>query len=290
MEKILYAKPVIDSEIEILQTRCETLKNQGHTPTLKVILVGSNPASVIYTNNKKKFCTKIGADCEIINLPESINESDFRKQVKALNENDSVHGVLIQLPLPAHLSHIDPTNLVNPDKDVDGFHSDNIAKIYRGAKGDDSLVPCTPRGVLTMCKYYDIELEGKNIVVIGRSLIVGKPMSLLMTNHNATVTLAHSRTKNLQEITKQADIIITACGTPKKFGKEYFRKDQSQIIFDVGISPIGNNKIVGDCDFKEIIDQVQAITPVPKGIGPMTIFCVTQNLLQALENSLKKKS
>jgi len=286
MEKILYAKPVIDSEVEKLTKKCSELESSGKVATLKVILVGQDQGSVIYTNNKKKFCDKIGADCEIIKLREDISEKDFLAKVNEVNTNDQVHGVLIQLPLPKHLSHIDTTNLVNPAKDVDGFHSSNIACLFRGGKGLDNLTPCTPKGILTMCNYYGIDLEGQHVVIIGRSLIVGKPLALLLGNHNATVTQAHSKTKNLKELTKSADIIITACGTPKKFNSQYFRDDQSQIVFDVGISRLPEGGIAGDCDFHQIKDQLKAITPVPRGVGPMTIFSVAQNLLQAQENSL----
>jgi methylenetetrahydrofolate dehydrogenase (NADP+)/methenyltetrahydrofolate cyclohydrolase len=286
MENILYAQPVIDNEISKLKVVCSELKNKGINPTLKVILVGEDAGSLIYTRNKKRFCEKIGADCEIIKLDESTTEEKFLELVNGFNQDDSVHGVLIQLPLTPSLSHIDTTNLVVPEKDVDGFHSFNVASLFAGNKGDSNLIPCTPKGIITMCKYYDIELEGKNVVVIGRSLIVGKPMSLLLTNHNATVTLAHSRTRGIKDITKNADIIITACGTPKKFGSDYFKTDKSQIIFDVGISSLPGGGIAGDCDFDQIKDQVMAITPVPRGVGPMTIFSVAQNLLQASQNSI----
>jgi methylenetetrahydrofolate dehydrogenase (NADP+)/methenyltetrahydrofolate cyclohydrolase len=286
MEKILYAQPVIDSEIEKLQEICSDFKSKGMTASLKVILVGEDAGSVIYTRNKKKFCEKVGAECEIIKMPEETDEAIFLKKVEELNADESVHGILIQLPLPKRLSHIDTTNLVVPEKDVDGFHYYNVAKLFAGNKGDKELIPCTPKGIITMCNYYGIDLEGKKVVVIGRSLIVGKPMALLMTNYNATVTVAHSRTKNLKELTRDADIIVTAAGTPKKFGSDYFRDDQSQIIFDVGISSMPEGGIAGDCDFHEIKDQVKAITPVPKGVGPMTIFSVTQNLLQALQNRI----
>lgn len=286
MEKILYAKPVIDNEIEVLKKKCLELNSKGVHPSLKVILVGKDAGSVIYTRNKKRFCEKIGADCEIVKLDEQVSENDFLEIVENYNNDSQVYGILIQLPLPASLSHIDTTNLVRPEKDVDGFHFYNVAKLFAGNKGDKELIPCTPKGIVTMCRHYGIELEGKKVAIVGRSIIVGKPLSLLLTNHNATVTLAHSRTTNLKEITRDADIIITAIGNPKMFGKEYFRNDQSQIVLDVGISSMPEGGIAGDCDFHQIKDQLKAITPVPKGIGPMTIFSVAQNLLQASENSL----
>lgn len=279
--KLLYAKPVIEKQVELLKQECETLINKGVTPCLKVILVGDNPGSVIYTNSKKKFAEKIGARCDIINLDKDTSESHFLKVVNEFNHDDSVHGILIQLPLPKGLSQIDTTDLVVPHKDVDGFHYENVAKLYRGQLGETSMIPCTPKGIVTMAKYYGVDFAGKNVVIVGRSLIVGKPLSLLLTNLNATVTLAHSKTLNLKELTKSADIIVTAIGSPKLFTKDFFRDDKSQIIFDVGINRSEDGKLCGDCDFTNIKDQVAAITPVPKGVGPMTIFSVSQNLISA---------
>lgn len=279
--KLLYAQPVIERQVELLKQECITLKEQGVVPCLKVILVGDNPASVIYTNSKKKFAEKIGASCEIVNLEKTITEEEFLKIVNQFNEDPLVHGILIQLPLPKSLSQIDTTDLVVPHKDVDGFHYENVAKLYRGQLGETSMIPCTPKGIVTMAKYYGVDFSGKNVVIVGRSLIVGKPLSLLLTNLNATVTLAHSKTQSLKELTKSADIIITAIGSPKLFTKEYFRNDQSQVVFDVGINRSNEGKLCGDCDFENIKDQLAAITPVPKGIGPMTIFSVSQNLISA---------
>ncbi len=279
--KLLYAQPVIEKQVELLKQECSDLKSKGVTPCLKVILVGDNPASVIYTNNKKKFAEKIGASCDIVKLDSSISETEFLKVVNDFNGDDSVHGILIQLPLPKSLSQIDTTDLVVPAKDVDGFHYENVAKLYRGQLGETTLIPCTPKGIVTMARFYGIDFAGKDVVVVGRSLIVGKPLSLLLSNLNATVTLAHSRTQNLKEITKKADIIITAIGSPKLFTRDFFRNDQTQVVFDVGINKADDGKLCGDCDFENIKDQLAAITPVPKGIGPMTIFSVSQNLISA---------
>lgn len=279
--KILYAQPVIEKQVELLKQQCTDLKSKGVIPCLKVILVGDNPASVIYTNNKKKFAERIGASCEIIKLDSTISKDDFLNVVNKFNCDEKVHGLLIQLPLPKTLSDIDTTDLVTPSKDVDGFHYENVAKLYRGQLGETTLIPCTPKGIVTMAKYYGIDFSKKNVVVVGRSLIVGKPLSLLLSNLNATVTLAHSYTQNLQQLTKNADIIITAVGSPKFFTSEYFRNDKTQIVFDVGMNNDSSGKLCGDCDFENIKDQLAAITPVPKGIGPMTIFSVSQNLISA---------
>ena len=284
MSQILLAKPVIKAEINKLKLKCQEYLDNGITPFLKVLLVGDHPASLIYTRNKKKFCEKIGAQCEILTLDSRTSEEDFMEVVEGLNADKSVHGFLIQLPLPKQLSHIDTTNLVNAYKDVDGFHSDNISKLYRGSTRENLLAPCTPMGIMTLLDFYNIEVEGKSAVVIGRSLIVGKPMALMLTNRNATVTLAHSKTKNLESLCQNADIIITACGSPKMFTQNYFKNDQSQVVIDVGISRQEDGSLSGDCDFENIKDSVKAITPVPGGVGPMTIFTVAQNLLHALDN------
>ncbi len=283
MSEILYAKPVIDAELAKLKKQCQNFIDQGILPYLKVVLVGDHPASVIYTRNKKKFCEKIGAKCDIIKLPVDTNETDFLEAVNEINNDKDVHGALIQLPLPKQLSHIDTTNLVNPKKDVDGFHSENISILYRGPQ-DNVLAPCTPKGVMTMLDHYKIDVEGVNALVIGRSLIVGKPMALMLTNRNATVTLAHSKSKDVETLCKNADIIISACGIPKFLKKSYLRTDKSQTIIDVGISRLDDGTLSGDADFDNVKEAVKAITPVPGGVGPMTIFSVAQNLLHAINN------
>lgn len=283
MTQILYAKPVINASKKSLKLQTKSIiKNYNIIPTLKVVLVGENPASVIYTTNKKVFCEKIGARCEIIKLEQDCTETLFMKTVNELNADKDVHGVLIQLPLPAHLSHIDTTNLVAPSKDVDGFHLENISKLYRN--DNSGLIPCTPKGILTLAKFYNIDFSNKNVLIIGRSLIVGKPLSLLLTSLNATVTLAHSKTKNLKDHCLNSDIIISACGKPNLINKEHIRNNQTQVVIDVGINRLPDGSLSGDCNFEEIKDSVAAITPVPGGVGPMTIFSVAQNLLQALEN------
>lgn len=283
MTQILYAKPVIDANKKMLKLQTkEVFKKYNLIPTLKVVLVGNNPASVIYTTNKKKFCEKIGASCEIIHLAEETTEESFLNTIHGLNTDSNVHGILIQLPLPKHLSHLDTTNLVAAKKDVDGFHVENISKLY--SNDHTGIIPCTPKGIKTLCDFYNISFFGKTVLIIGRSLIVGKPLALLLTNLNATVTLAHSHTTNLSQISQSSDIIISACGQPNLIDKSFIRDDQTQIVIDVGISRLTDGTICGDANFEEIKDLLSAITPVPGGVGPMTIFSVAQNLLQALEN------
>jgi methylenetetrahydrofolate dehydrogenase (NADP+)/methenyltetrahydrofolate cyclohydrolase len=280
------SRPLVDKSVEELSKACSELKQKGITPTMKVILVGDNPASIIYTRNKKRFMEKFGAECEIIKLPATLSEPDFLKNVDEIVNNDDVHGCFIQLPLPEQLSHINVGELIPPSKDVDGFNKTNVMNLYQGEKGEGALIPCTPKGIVTLCNYYGVEVENKNITVVGRSLIVGKPLSLLLTNHNATVTLCHSRTQDLSLYTKNADIIVMAIGSAKFLKKEHLNDSKKQAIIDVGMNQDENGKLCGDVDFDNVVDHVSAITPVPGGVGPMTILSLAQNLLQAAQNGL----
>lgn len=283
---LIKSAPVVEKNLNELSKKCEGLKARGITPTMRVILVGDNPGSIIYTRNKKKFIEKFGAECEIIKLPKDLNESDFLAKVKSIVEDSKNHGCFVQLPLPTQLSHIDVGELIPPHKDVDGFNKANIMNLFKGEKGENALIPCTPKGIITLCNHYGVELEGKNVVVIGRSLIVGKPMSLLLANHNATVTMCHSKTENLKLHTQTADIIVIAIGSAKFLTKEFLNDSKKQFIIDVGMNHDENGKLCGDCDFHNIKELVAGITPVPGGVGPMTILSLAQNLLQAAENSL----
>lgn len=280
------SRPLVDKSVEELTVACAELKKQGVTPTMKVILVGNNPGSVIYTRNKKRFIEKFGAECEIIKLPESLEEDAFLKSVADIVNNDDVHGCFVQLPLPKQLAHINVGELIPPHKDVDGFNKANVMNLYQGEKGDGALISCTPKGVVTLCNYYGIEIENKNVTIVGRSLIVGKPLSLLMTNHNATVTLCHSKTKDLSLFTKNADIIVMATGNAKFLKKEHLNDSGKQVIIDVGMTYDEDGKLCGDVDFENVKDHVSAISPAPGGVGPMTILSLAQNLLQAAQNGL----
>ena len=278
--------PLVEQELENLKTKCQDLKSKGITPSMKVLLVGENKASVIYTRNNKRFCEKFGAECEIINLDEDISASKFLAKVSEISERKDVHGCFVQLPLPSQLSHFDPGALIAPEKDVDGFHEHNIGELFKGDPESTGLTPCTPQGVVNLLKFYGHELTGKNVVIIGRSLIVGKPLSLLMLNENATVTVCHSRTKNLQDHTKMADIIVSAVGRPRFFTKDYLREAGDQVLVDVGINHDESGKLCGDMDYEKLTGHCLAITPVPGGVGPLTILSLAQNLLQAAEKSL----
>lgn len=288
MATVLKAAPIAQQIVEDLTTQCQQLSEKGCRPNLKVILVGEHPPSVIYTRNKKKFMEGIGAECEIIKLPENINEQEFLNVVNKQATDKSVHGLFVQLPLPKHLSHIDVGQLVPPKKDVDGFHAQNLYQLMAGDSGEKALISCTPKGVLSMLKYAGIELEGKNVAIVGRSLIVGKPLSLLLTNANATVTLCHSRTKNLREVTKAADIIVAAIGKAKFIDESYLRESGDQILIDVGINHDEEGKLCGDINQARVEDKCSLITPVPGGVGKMTIVSLGQNLVSAAKQQLEK--
>jgi methylenetetrahydrofolate dehydrogenase (NADP+) / methenyltetrahydrofolate cyclohydrolase len=283
MSILLEAKPVREKHLQLLKERCQTLTQSGVKPAMRVLLVGNLKASLIYTKNKKKFLEKLDAECEIIHLDELISEKDFLKTVDETVNNPNIHGCFVQLPLPKQLQHINVGNLIPPEKDVDGFHQQNLYEILHGDLGEKSLLPCTPKGILTLLDHYEIELEGKHVVVIGRSLIVGRPMALLGINANATITLCHSRTKNLSSFTKQADIIISAVGRPRFLDADYLSPEKHQVLIDVGINHDEEGKLCGDLDFENVKNHCLAITPVPGGVGPMTILSLAQNLISACE-------
>lgn len=286
MSQLLHSLPVKKKITKELKAECRELKNKNIIPFLKVVLVGQNPASVIYTDNKKKYCEKIGAKCEIIGLDELISENDFLHTIDLINNDPEVDGCIIQLPLPAHLKHLNVGSLIKQVKDVDGFHPENLYAVLSNQIGPKNYVSCTPKGILTLLKDYEIPLAGKRVAVIGRSLIVGKPLSMLLTNENATVTLCHSYTENLKEICRESEIIICAIGKPQFFDNSYLSSAKNQIIVDVGICTDAEGHICGDVDFANVFDHVEAITPVPGGVGPMTIVSLAQNLLQASKNRL----
>ncbi len=284
MTQLLKAKPIRELEIEKLRSDCDQLKSKGIEPFLKILLVGNDPASQTYTRNKKKFCEKYGAKCEIINLDDKITKEEFVENIHKMTTDKKVHGCFVQLPLPSHLQEIEIDKLIPSNKDVDGFHLENIGGLL--AQDPKALIPCTPKGIMTLLKHYNLEISGKNAVVIGRSLIVGKPIAALLTNAHATVTICHSKTKNMHEITKRADIIVVAIGKKNFLTKDYISDKKEQVIIDVGINYDKNGKLFGDVDFDAVKDGVAAITPVPGGIGPLTILSLSQNLLQAAKNQL----
>ena len=253
---------------------------------MKVVLVGSDPASIIYTSSKKKFAEKIGALCDIIALDESITEQEFLKTINEINHDDSVHGCIIQMPLPKHLSHLDVGRLVAKEKDIDGFHPENLYALLSNNGDQHDFISCTPKGILTLMQESQISIAGKHVVIIGRSMIVGKPLAMLLTNHNATVTLCHSQTENLKDLTKKCDILVSAIGKAHFIDESYLSPNKNQVIIDVGMNTDTEGNLCGDVHFEKVVSLVSAITPVPGGVGPMTIVSLAQNLLQASKNRL----
>lgn len=249
-------------------------KNKKIIPKLVVIVIGENPSSRTYVKNKQKACDYVGMKSEIISFKETIEEKILLEKIEKLNNDNLVDGILVQLPLPKHISTQIVISTISPNKDVDGFHPENISKLFLGEKG---FIPCTPKGVVTLLDYINYDLTGKNVVIVGRSNIVGKPLSLLCLQRNATVTIAHSKSENLKEICKKADVLITAIGKVKFFNSEYIKEDA--IVIDVGINRDENNKLCGDVDFEDVYEKALAITPVPGGVGPMTIASLLSNTM-----------
>lgn len=279
MTTILDGKKLRDKIIENLKAKVDTFEKK---PTLVVILVGENPASKIYVNNKKKMAEKIGIHSEVINYPANITEAELLNKIEELNNNKKVTAILVQLPLPKHISKDNVMNKIIPSKDVDGFTPYNFGKLFSGET--PTVYPCTPKGILLLLDEYNIEIEGKHVVIVGRSNIVGKPLSQMMLNKNATVTICHSHTKNLSQITKTADILVSAVGKNIIEG-EMLKTDC--VIVDVGIFKDENGKTRGDVDFGSASKIASFISPVPGGVGPMTIASLMLNTVELFEkNSL----
>ena len=260
-----------------LKAEVACLKEKGIVPCLAVIQVGNDPASSVYVNNKKKACAYIGIESLAYELEENISQEELLTIIDELNHNDMVNGILVQLPLPKHIDEEAVIKAIAPEKDVDGFHPETVGNMCIGSKG---FLPCTPAGVIQLLKRSNIEIEGKECVVIGRSNIVGKPMALLLLRENGTVTITHSRTKDLKEITKRADILVAAIGKPKFVTADYVK--EGAVVIDVGIHRNADNKLCGDVDFDDVLDKVSAITPVPGGVGPMTIAMLMNNCVETV--------
>ena len=252
-------------------------KKQGISICLAVIQVGNDPASSVYVNNKKKTCAYIGIDSLSYELPEETTQEELLALIEELNQKKEVNGILVQLPVPKHIDEKTIINAISPKKDVDGFHPQSVGSLCIGQPG---FVSCTPAGIIELLKRTNVDISGKHCVVIGRSNIVGKPMALLMLRENATVTVTHSKTKNLKEITKQADILIVAIGKPKFVDSSYVK--EGAVVIDVGIHRNEDNKLCGDVDFDSVKTSVSAITPVPGGVGPMTIAMLMKNCVDSV--------
>ena len=279
--KILEGKFFATEIKEVVRAEVKTLTEvHGITPGLAVIIVGENPASKVYVANKHKACIDIGIYSEVLQMPENVTKEQLLAQITLLNEKDGIDGILLQLPLPEHLKNDETEflNAIHPDKDVDGFHPVNVGKL---SVGHEHLVPCTPYGCIKMLELADISVAGKHAVVVGRSNIVGKPMANLLLTRHATVTICHSRTRDLPSITKQADILVVAIGKPKFITKEMVKP--GAVVIDVGINRNADNKLVGDVDFEQVKEVAGAITPVPGGVGLLTIAMLLSNTVKAVK-------
>ena len=283
MAEIISGKLVSQAKREELKKRVLQLKNDGVAVGLAVIIVGNNSASRVYVDNKKRGCAEIGVESFEYALPEETTQEELLNLIVKLNNDDKVNGILCQLPLPGHIDEQAVINAINPQKDVDAFHPFNVGHIMIG---DYTFLPCTPAGIMEMLKFYDISVKGKKCVVIGRSNIVGKPMAMLLLGQNGTVTICHSRTKDLAEVTKRADILVAAVGIAY-FVKEDMVKDGA-VVIDVGMNRNQEGKLCGDVDFENVKDKCSFITPVPGGVGPMTITMLLKNTLTASKEHFNK--
>lgn len=278
MAQILSGKTVSQRIKDELKERVAELKEKGINPGLAVIIVGEDPASRVYVNNKKKACAEIGVYSEEYALSEATSEEELLKLIDELNHKKEINGILVQLPVPKHINEERIINAIDPKKDVDAFHPVNVGKIM---VGNFDFVPCTPAGVMELIKESGIDVSGKECVVVGRSNIVGKPQAMLLLHKNGTVTICHSRTKDLAAKTKQADILVAAVGIPNFITGDMIK--EGAVVIDVGINRIAEKKLVGDVDFESAEKVAGAITPVPGGVGPMTIAMLMKNTVKAAE-------
>lgn len=277
MAELIDGKRISQEIKDELKAEVADLAQQGRTASLAVIQVGADPASSVYVRNKKNACAYIGIGSETYELPTETTEEELLSLIQKLNQKENVHGILVQLPLPAHINEEKVILSIDPSKDVDGFHPQSAGALMIGSKG---FLPCTPAGVIQLLKRSGIEMDGKHCVIVGRSNIVGKPMAMLMLRENATVTITHSRTKNLKELCRQADILIVAIGKPKFITEEYIK--EGAVVIDVGIHRLEGKKLCGDVDFDAVEPHVSAITPVPGGVGPMTIAMLMNNCVDTM--------
>jgi len=283
-DKIISGK-ILSAEIkEQVKQKVEQLNKQGVYPKLSVIIVGENPASRAYVRGKHKDCAECGILSDNISMPETVTQEELLQEIDRLNKDDSVHGILVQLPLPDHIDEYAVINTIDPAKDVDGFTAINVGNMNIGK---DCFAPCTPQGCIDMLEWAGVDLEGKDVVVIGRSNIVGKPVSVLALQRSATVTICHSRTKNIAEKTKMADIVIVAVGREKFLTGDMLKP--GAVVIDVGINRNSDGKLCGDADFDSCYDVVSKITPVPGGVGLMTRAVLLKNTVKSAENSAKQR-
>lgn len=275
MTQLIDGKRISQEIKDELKIEVQKMKEQGISVCLAVVQVGNDPASTVYVRNKKKACAYVGIESRAYELPEETTEEELVKLVEELNQDDTVNGILVQLPLPRHINEDRIIRTISPEKDVDGFHPVSVGRLWIGEKG---FVSCTPAGIIQLLKRSGIEIEGKNCVIVGRSNIVGKPMAALLLRENGTVTVTHSRTKNLSEVTSKADILIAAIGKARFITAEYVK--DGAVVIDVGMNRDEEGHLCGDVDFKDVEAKVSAITPVPGGVGPMTIAMLMNNCVE----------
>lgn len=284
MSIILSAKPVVQAMKNQLQEEVSRLKASGVTPTLGIIRVGSRPDDVYYENSIIKNCQSVGIESKTYTLDLEIEMEEFTNMLRQINEDSSVHGILIFRPLPKQLDENVIKYIIDPNKDIDCMSPLNLVKVFEGDM--QGLVPCTPAAVMETLKHYEVKLQGTNVVIMGRSLVVGKPLSMMLLQENATVTICHSKTKDMQEIARKADIIVAAMGKAKLVDENYVT--ENSVVIDVGINDAGDGKICGDVNYEAVVDKVQSITPVPGGVGSITTAILLKHVVIACKNSRKK--
>ena len=277
MSQLIDGKQISKQIKDELKEEVQRLNAAGKNACLAVVQVGNDPASSVYVRNKKKACAYIGIESKAYELPEETTEDELVSLVKELNSDDEVNGILVQLPLPKHIDEDRIIRTISPDKDVDGFHPVSVGRLWIGEKG---FLSCTPAGIIQLLKRSGITIEGKECVIVGRSNIVGKPMTALLLRENGTVTVTHSRTKNLKEVTKRADILIVAIGKTQFITSEYVK--EGAVVIDVGMHRDENGHLCGDVDFNDVEPHTSAITPVPGGVGPMTIAMLMNNCVETI--------
>lgn len=280
---LIDGKALADKMAVELKAKVDDLKSAGVTPGLVVILVGENPASQVYVRNKERRATAAGFNSEVIRLSEDTTETALLELIAQLNQDNKWHGILVQLPLPAHISEEKILLAIDPDKDVDGFHPTNMGRLW---SGNPVMIPSTPAGIMVMLETYGVEVAGKNALVIGRSNIVGKPMAQMLLDQHATVTITHSRTQNLPELAKQADILVVAIGRGNFVTAEFVKP--GAVVIDVGMNRDDNGKLIGDVKFDEVEPIASLMTPVPGGVGPMTITMLMEQTYEAAKRTLSK--
>ncbi|MGE7905537.1 bifunctional methylenetetrahydrofolate dehydrogenase/methenyltetrahydrofolate cyclohydrolase FolD [Peribacillus sp. NPDC094092] len=281
--QIINGKEIAESVRQEISKEVQQLREKNIVPGLAVILVGDNQASQTYVRNKQKACEDLGMHSVLIKKPAELSQEELIQSIAELNQDDSIHGILVQLPLPGHIQEKAIIEAISPEKDVDGFHPINIGRMMTG---QDAYLPCTPYGVMVMLEYIDYDLEGKHVVIVGRSNIVGKPAGQLFLNANATVTYCHSRTKDLAYYTKQADVVVAAVGKRDTITSDHIK--EGAVVIDVGMNRNDEGKLCGDVAFDEVKNKASYITPVPKGVGPMTITMLMKNTVKSAQKALEQ--